>query len=117
VIILDRLLIGGIGFVLDKLAAAADQELYDEDGLREELLGAQMRFELGEIDEAEFAALENDLLARLREVRRQREAAAAGPAAEEGAAEATQALSLSSGRSGQKVIGVEVDYGGEEEKP
>jgi hypothetical protein len=36
-------LIGGIRFVLEKVAAAAEQELYDEGRLREELLAAQMR--------------------------------------------------------------------------
>jgi len=37
--------------------------------LREELLAAQMRLELGEISEKEFAAIETDLLGRLREIR------------------------------------------------
>jgi len=69
VIILDRLLTGGIKFVLGKIAAAAEAELNDDSRLREELLAAQMRFELGEIGEAEFRAQESDLLARLREIR------------------------------------------------
>ena len=68
-IILDRLLTGGIKFVLGKIAAAADAELNDDSRLREELLAAQMRLELGEIGEEEFRALEADLLARLREIR------------------------------------------------
>ena len=78
-IILDRLLAGGIKFVLGKIAAAADAELNDDSRLREELLAAQMRLELGEIGEAEYRALESDLLARIREIReRQREEAGAG---------------------------------------
>jgi len=68
-IILDSLLIGGIRFVLDKVAAAVDEEMNDEGSLREELLAAQMRVELGEMDDAEFAKLERDILARLREIR------------------------------------------------
>ena len=67
--LLDSLLIGGIRFVLDKVASAAEQELYDEDRLREELLAAQMRLELGEITDTEFATIEADVLARLREIR------------------------------------------------
>ena len=51
-IILDSLLIGGIKFVLDKVASAVDEEMNDERSLREELLAAQMRVELGEMDEA-----------------------------------------------------------------
>lgn len=78
-IILDRLLAGGIKFVLGKIAAAADAELNDDSRLREELLAAQMRLELGEIGEAEFRALEADLLARIREIReRQHDEAEAG---------------------------------------
>ena len=68
-IILDTLLIGGIKFVLSKIAAAVDSQLNDDSVLREELLAAQMRLELGEITEKEFTAVEADILARLREIR------------------------------------------------
>ena len=47
--ILDTLLIGGIRFVLDKVAAAVETELNDDTALREQLLAAQMRVELGEM--------------------------------------------------------------------
>jgi hypothetical protein len=69
VIILDTLLVGGIKFVLRKIADAVEAQLTDDGVLREELLAAQMRLELGEITEAEFAELEADILARLREIR------------------------------------------------
>jgi hypothetical protein len=68
-IILDRMLAGGIKFVLDKIASAVDGEMNDDSRLREELLAAQMRLELGEIGAEEFRALEADLLARLRQIR------------------------------------------------
>jgi hypothetical protein len=71
--ILDSILIGGIRFVLDKVAAAVDTELNDDTALREQLLAAQMRAELGEISQDEFAALEADILARLREIRERRQ--------------------------------------------
>ncbi|MFP5289088.1 MAG: gas vesicle protein GvpG [Thermoanaerobaculia bacterium] len=75
-LILDSLLIGGIRFVLDKVAAAVDQEMNDEGRLREELLAAQMRYELGEMSEEDFAEFEEDILLRLREIReREREEA------------------------------------------
>ena len=68
-IIIDTLLIGGIKFVLNKIVDAVDSQLNDDGVLREELLAAQMQLELGEISEKEFATLEADLLARLREIR------------------------------------------------
>lgn len=71
-IILDTLLIGGIRFVLGKIAEAVDAELNDEGVLREELLAAQMRLELGEITEAEYRRLEQAVFARLRELRAER---------------------------------------------
>jgi len=68
--ILDSLLIGGLRFVLDKVAAAAEAEAQDDSALRDQLLEAQMRLELGEISEDEFAAIERDILAAIREIRR-----------------------------------------------
>jgi hypothetical protein len=67
--VLDSLLIGSLQFVLDKIAAAADAELQDEGRLREQLLEAEMRLEQGEISEVDFAAIERDVLARIRELR------------------------------------------------
>jgi hypothetical protein len=54
------------------VAAAVDTELNDQTALREQLLAAQMRLELGEIGEAEFEAVERGVLARLREIRERR---------------------------------------------
>jgi hypothetical protein len=68
-IILDSLLIGSLRFVLDKIVAAAEAEANDDTALREQLLEAQMRLELGEITDSEFAAIERDILMRLREMR------------------------------------------------
>jgi hypothetical protein len=98
VIILDSLLTGGLRFIFDQIAAAVDQEMDDEGLLKEELLTAQMRLELGEIEDSEFAAIEAEILPRLREIRerRQAETVAASPAA------------------GGRVVGVEVSFGGDE---
>jgi hypothetical protein len=71
--LLDSLLVGGLRFVLDKVAAAVDTELNDDTALREQLLAAQMRLELGEISQKEFEVIETDLLARLREIRDRRQ--------------------------------------------
>ncbi len=72
-LVIDRLLIGGIKFVLGKVADAVDAEMNDEGRLREDLLAAQMRLELGEIDDEQFAAIERDVMARLRDIKGRRE--------------------------------------------
>jgi hypothetical protein len=72
VILLDKLLIGGIGWVLRRVADAANAEEADEGSLREELLAAEMRLELGEIDEGEFRMLEEGILERMRAARGRR---------------------------------------------
>ena len=82
-LIVDRMLVGGIRFVLGKIAAAVDAELNDDSRLREELLAAQMRLELGEITEEEFARFEAELLPRLREIR-SRQGGDAAPRLESG---------------------------------
>ncbi len=78
-LIIDSLLISGIRFVLDKVAAAVETELNDDGALREQLLAAQMRVELGEMNQEEFDVFEQDILARLREIRDRRQGS--GPAA------------------------------------
>jgi hypothetical protein len=95
VIILDTLLIGGIKFVFRKLAEAVDAQLNDDTVLREELLAAQMRLELGEIDEAQFTEIERELLQRIREIR-----------------ERTQGAALEPGE--YRVSGIEATFGGDE---
>ena len=67
--LLDTLLIGSLRFVLDKIVAAAEAEAGDDSALREQLLEAQMQLELGEITDEEFAEIERDVLARLRELK------------------------------------------------
>ena len=71
--ILDSLLIGSLRFVLDKIVAAAEAEAADDSSLREQLLEAQMRLELGEITNQEFAEIERDVLARIREIKGQQQ--------------------------------------------
>ena len=67
--LLDTLLINGIQFVLDKVAAVADQEMHDPELQLERLLDAQMKLENGEIDEAQFAEVEADVVERIREIK------------------------------------------------
>lgn len=97
-LIIDSLLISGIRFVLDKVAAAVDTEMNDDTALREQLLAAQMRVELGELSQDEFDALEAEVLARLREIReRQRGGEAAIASAKD-----------------MKITGIEASFEGDE---
>ena len=92
--LLDSLLTGGLNFVLKQVQRAADEAGEDADSLRQDLLAAQMRFELGELSEEEFAEIETAKLAALRKLRPQ-----AGPA-------------LDASTLGE----VEVNFGGDEEQ-
>ena len=73
--ILDSLLIGSLRFVLDKVVAAAEAEANDDSALRDQLLEAQMRLELGEITDEQFAEIERDVLAAIREIKRPQQGA------------------------------------------
>jgi hypothetical protein len=70
--LIDDLLVGGLRFVLDKVATVVDQEMNAEERLRERLLNAQLASDLGEMSEEEFRRIEEDVLARLREIREAR---------------------------------------------
>jgi hypothetical protein len=71
--ILDSLFLSGFRWVLDTVRTAAEAELDDDTALREELLAAEMRREMGEISDDEFAEIEADLLARIRAIKERRE--------------------------------------------
>ena len=67
--LIDSLLVGGIRFVLDKLAVAAGQEGDSIENLQQALLEAQMQLEEGDITAQAFAETERALLARIRELK------------------------------------------------
>jgi hypothetical protein len=71
--LIDDLLIGGLGFVFDKIARVVDEQLNDESGLHRTLMEAQLQLEMGEIDDEQFATIEADVIERLRELREARE--------------------------------------------
>jgi hypothetical protein len=68
VFILDSLFVGGLRFVLEKVADVADREVNDPDRWRGLLLEAQLAYENGEITAEELSVRERDILARLREL-------------------------------------------------
>src|SRR5688500_4072542 len=70
--ILDSLMISGIRWALETALTAAEAEMNDDSALREQLLEAEMRREMGEISDEEFQEIEADLLARIREIKERR---------------------------------------------
>lgn len=68
-ILVDTLIWKGLRFVLKSITTAVDAERDDEAALKEALLEARMRTEIGEMDEAQYALVEADLLRRLREIK------------------------------------------------
>src|SRR6185295_19518191 len=88
-LIVDSLVISGVRWVLNKLAEAVEAEMYDESHLRDELLAAQMKLELGEITDEEFGEIEEGVLAGLREIaeRKRADTEAARDAQQEAVAE------------------------------
>jgi hypothetical protein len=66
--VLDSLFVGGLQFVLEKIADVADRELRDPERWRGLLLEAQLAFENGEITAEELSVREREILARLREL-------------------------------------------------
>lgn len=78
--ILDSLFMSGFRWVLNTVVSAAEAEMNDDAALRDQLLAAEMRRETGEISDQEFAEIERDLLARIRDIKT-RAAGGAGPIA------------------------------------
>jgi hypothetical protein len=84
VFLLDSLMISGLKWVMNTVVTAAEAEMNDDTALREQLLDAEMRREMGEITDEDFAELERDILARIREIKERREGGA-GPLSMSGA--------------------------------
>jgi hypothetical protein len=71
--LIDSIMISGIKWALETVVTAAEAEMHDDTAVREQLLAAEMRRELGEISDDEFRDIEADLLARLREIKERRD--------------------------------------------
>ena len=61
--------VNGFKFILRQIQQLADRELNDESVIKEQLLELQMRLELEEITDEEYAEAERELFARLRAVK------------------------------------------------
>lgn len=61
--------IRGVCWLAGKLSDIAEGELLDEDRVRGELLELQMRLEMGEVTDDEYAEQEKILMERLKDIR------------------------------------------------
>lgn len=75
--------VAGVKWTLTKVQRVVEEELVDDTPIKQELMELNMRLELGDITDEEYAAEEAVLMRRLREVREWREqlgmATAGGP--------------------------------------
>jgi hypothetical protein len=68
--------VAGIKYCLEKVLEVAEHQMWDEDPVREELILVNEAYEEGRMPEAEFREREEELLARLREIREHKKASA-----------------------------------------
>ncbi len=66
----------GIRYCLEKVLEVAEHQMWDEDPVREQLILVNEAYEEGRMPEDEFREREAELLARLREIREHKKAAA-----------------------------------------
>jgi hypothetical protein len=65
--------VNGIRWTLGKVQHVVEEELTDDTAVKQEFMELQMQLELGDIDDAEYARREAELMQRLREIREWRE--------------------------------------------
>jgi len=74
--LLDSILLAplkGVIWLGKKVNDVGQKKLYDEGGIKEELMALQLQFELDEISEQEYDRLEEELLARLDAIAKSKE--------------------------------------------
>ncbi len=65
--------VAGIRWSLSKVQGVVEEELTNDEPVKQELMELQMQLELGDIDDDEYLRREAELMTRLREVRAWRE--------------------------------------------
>jgi len=68
-----KLPIKGILWIGKHITDVCESELFDKSKVNEQLLELQMRFEMGQIEEAEFEKKESELLERMEIIRKHEE--------------------------------------------
>ena len=65
--------VAGIRWSLGQVQKVVEEELTNDEPVKQELMELQMQLELGDIDDAEYVRREAELMLRLRDVRAWRE--------------------------------------------
>ena len=65
--------VSGFRWVMKQIQTMADNELMDDQVWKERLIELQMKLELGEVSEEDYAVQEAEIFQRLREIRMMRE--------------------------------------------
>lgn len=78
-----KLPVSGFNWVMKQIQTMADEELMNDQPWKERLIELQMRLEVGEVTEEEYAEEEQVIFRRLREIRQLREEMAAQRRAEQ----------------------------------
>lgn len=86
--------IAGVRWILKQIQTMADEELFSDQVWKERLIELQMKRELGEISEEDYAAEEKIIFQRLREIRQHKEEMAREMEAE---AEESEGVSIHTG--------------------
>lgn len=66
--------IKGVIWLAEKVLEQAERELYDEEAVRGRIEELELRYDLGEISQEEYLAAEEELLERLRAIRKRQAA-------------------------------------------
>ena len=65
--------VAGIRWTLGKVQHVVEEELTDDEPVKQDFMELQMQLELGDIDDEEYARREAEIMQRLRDVRAWRE--------------------------------------------
>lgn len=61
--------VGGVSWIANQLLTQVENELYDEDAVRGQMVELELRYDLGELSEEAFTAGEDVLLERIKQIR------------------------------------------------
>lgn len=89
--------VAGFRWIMKQIQTMADSELMDDQVWKERLIELQMKLELQEISEEDYAAEEAEIFQRLREIRMMREDLARRMAAERDEDEGGTGISIHTG--------------------
>ncbi|MGZ6387824.1 MAG: gas vesicle protein GvpG [Ktedonobacterales bacterium] len=85
--------VNGLEFILNAINDQVESEAFDESKVQGELMQLGLRYQAGEIDEAEYTAKEDALLQQLNEIRKFKESQAQeGAVTDEGATDSADTV-------------------------